>query len=233
MAKLKGKISKAMKEKAKANGISINLLRYRIAKGWNERRAVTEPPRAQAPIERSNPDMLAVAKENGLTAAQYKYRVRELGWDEYKAATKPLTTSEEKARLSSEARGGIPKHLVDEAASNGISYITLYRRLRVYEPAWDERRAVTEPPIMDKLPIRGRIHAVAEELGIDWKAIRSRIHLDHQKHDPVILAIAEANGINYNTYIYRTITRSPRMTPLEAATTPVVKNNSRPYSKRK
>ncbi|AXN58320.1 hypothetical protein HWB81_gp11 [Bacillus phage Wes44] len=221
MAKLKGKITKDMKEKAAANGIGINLLRYRIAKGWDELKAITEPPRKQAPTTRSNPDMLALAKENGISANNYKYRVRELKWDEFDAATRPLTTAEEKAAMSSEARGGLPRHLVDIAASNGISYITLYRRLRVYEPAWEVERAITEPPLIDRLPVRGLINATAEELGIDWKAIRAKELTGHYKHDPVILAIAKANGINYNTYIYRTVTRKPRMTPLDAATAPI------------
>ncbi|AUR81234.1 hypothetical protein [Bacillus phage Carmen17] len=221
MAKLKGKITKDMKEKAAANGIGINLLRYRIARGWDKLKAITEPPRKQAPTTRSNPDMLALAKENGISANNYKYRVRELKWDEFDAATRPLTTAEEKAAMSSEARGGIPRHLVEAAASNGISYITLYRRLRVYEPAWEVERAITEPPLIDRLPVRGHIHAVAEELGIDWKAIRVKEEHRNYTHDPVIMAIARANGINYNTYIYRTVTRRPKMKPLEAATTPL------------
>lgn len=227
MAKLKGKISKAMVEKAAKNGISKELLRYRIAKEWDVTRAVTEPPRKQAPAERSDPDLLAVAKENGIDTSTYRTRVRDLGIDPYEAAVTKKMRKKEKARRSSEARGGIPRHLVQEAAANGISYITLYRRLRVYTPAWDERRAVTETPSQDNSPRMNQIHRAAESLGIDWRAIRSKQPHGHQKHDPVILAIAEANGIPYDTYIYRTVTRSPAMSPLDAATTPVNKSNSR------
>lgn len=227
MAKLKGKITKQMKATAAANGISVELLRYRLARNWDTAKAVSHPPRKQAPAERSNPDMLAVAKQNGIDSSTYRTRVRDLGVNEFDAAVMPKMTKAEKAARSAEARGGIPQHLIKEAASNGIKYITLYRRLRVVDPPWDERRAVTEPPIVDRLPVRGRIHAAAEQLGIDWKAIRATQEHGKAKHDPVILAIAEANGINYNTFIYRTVTKSPRMTPLEAATAPILSSGYR------
>lgn len=227
MAKLKGKITARMKETAKRNGISLELLRYRIARNWDVAKAVSHSPRKQAPAERSNPDMLAVAKLNGIDSSTYRTRVRDLGMDEYEAAVMPKVTKEEKAALSSQARGGIPRHLVQEAASNGISYITLYRRLRVYEPAWDERKAVTEPPIQDRLPKRAVIHQKAEELGIDWKAIRAKQHHGHQKYDPVVLAIAEATGVGYGTFKDRVGRAATKWDELEAATTPVKPQMSR------
>lgn len=214
----KGKITKAMKATAKENGISLELLRYRIGKKWDVNRAVTEPPRKQAERVKSNPDMLALAKGNGISSNNYKYRVRELGMDEFEAATKPLATKEEKAAMSSEARGGIPAHLVAEAKRNGIKYITLYRRLRVYEPAWDVRRAVTEPPIIENTPMANIFNHLADDLGIDWRGIRATQTHSHMKYDPVMIAVAEANGISYNTLIYRLVTSKKKWTMLDAAT---------------
>lgn len=212
------RVTRELKEIAASNGISYKLLRYRLQKKWNKNRAVTEPPRQQKEAVKSNPDMLALAHENGISSSNYKYRVRELKWDEFEAATRPLMSADDKARLSSEARGGLPEHLVKEAASNGISYITLYRRLRVYKPAWDERKAVTEPPMMDRAPIKVQLNQIAERMGIDWKEIRSRQHHAHRKYDPVLIAIAEANGINYNTLVYRLVTSKTNYTLIEAAT---------------
>lgn len=219
MKRVNGKrITNAMKETAKENGISLELLRYRMKKNWDENRAVTEPPRKQTQRTKSDPDMLALAKENGISANNYKTRVRQLGWTELDAATKPLTTAEEKAALSSEARGGIPAHLVAEAKKNGIKYITLYRRLRVYEPAWDVRRAVTEPPLIENTPMANIFNNLADDLGIDWRSIRSTQTHAHMKYDPVMIAVAEANGISYNTLIYRLVTSKKKWTLLDAAT---------------
>lgn len=212
------KISKALRATAEENGISYKLLRYRLSKKWDETRAATEPPRKQASIVKSNPDMLALAKENGISSSNYKYRVRELGWDEFEAATRPLMNQTEKAKLSAEARGGIPDHLVKIAASNGISYITLYRRLRVYTPAWEINRAITEPPIQDRLPLKKQLNDIAESMGIDWKAIRARQYHAHRKYDPVLIAIAEANGVKYDTLVYRLVTSKTKWSPIEAAT---------------
>lgn len=223
MVKLKGRISSTTIQEAANNGVSLELLRYRIGKGWSEEKAVYTPPRKQAAPVKNNPDMLALAEQNGISSQLYISRLR-YGYSEYDAATMPKMGKRQKAKKSSESRGGIPRDLVERAAANGISYITLYRRLRVYEPAWDVEKAVTEAPIKDRLPKRNRIHKVAEDLGIDWRSIRAKQQHANSKYDPVILAIAEANGITYNTYIYRVTTSTANWDELEAATFPVEKS---------
>lgn len=143
---VKVKISSTVLLLAEKNGISKATLRYRLSKGWDDERAATEPPRKQADSVESNKDMLALAKKNGISGLNYRNRVR-YGYSELEAATIPVMDKYEKGKISGEARGGIPQELIKQASKNGITYITLYKRLKVYKPAWTEEEATTIPPL--------------------------------------------------------------------------------------
>ena len=90
------------------------------------------------------------------------------------------------------------KHWAELAKENGISYNTFMTR--VNDLKWDEERAATE-----------KIH--------DMDEIRARRVQGKRRFPQELVDLAASNGIGYNTFYSRV---KNRMTPEEAATTPIL-----------
>ena len=117
------RIAKHLVEEAQRNGIGYNTLRYRLNRGWNTERAVTEPVMSfqlcgkksaaikgtKYPIE-----YLELAAKNGISRSRFRDRVSRLGWTMEKAATKPIMTREEVSKVAREAYFNLYGHSFGE-----------------------------------------------------------------------------------------------------------------------
>jgi hypothetical protein len=97
---------------AEKNGINREAFYRRInSYGWELERAATEPLMAkEESLRRSNearrkysPEWYALAAEHGITPVLFRERVREYDWDYQRAATEPIMSRSESARLGKEA----------------------------------------------------------------------------------------------------------------------------------
>jgi hypothetical protein len=110
-------------EVARKNGIAPKTVRNRVhVLGWSWERAVTEPPRTEEqarrmmrdhnPVRRKYPpEMLALARKNGIKDDTFRFRITKLKWSPERAATTPVMSSQEKGQLAiralREKRGNI------------------------------------------------------------------------------------------------------------------------------
>lgn len=90
---------------ARANGISINLLSWRVRNGQSIEEAVNtkvgKGHEKAVEARRKYPKaILELAKSNGITYSTFKNRILRCGWDMLKAATVLPMTKEEACRLA-------------------------------------------------------------------------------------------------------------------------------------
>lgn len=128
------------------NGIPRNIAKHRFEMMfWDWERAITQPvKKIKSEKGKQWEQWEDLAKENGVDRTLFFQRIKD-GMDEHTAATKPR-------------RKTIPKHLVERAKANGITYNALRKRLHQYK--WPELEAVTRPLSDKEYPggQRGRGH---------------------------------------------------------------------------
>jgi hypothetical protein len=114
-------------EKAAEVGVSAFHLERRIRTfGWCKARAVNTPPRKLT----NRKKWAKIAEKNGICYSTFTNRINNYGWDEEKAATEPPQDRKEAQRRATDKIRKIPREWVELAATNGIAYHTLYRRLK-------------------------------------------------------------------------------------------------------
>lgn len=135
-------ITPAEYEEAEKNGICRSTLEKRIRwRGWDKRRALTQPPDWTP-----HKDWAEVAAENGIKYKTYIARVYR-GMSEEQAATKPVISHSEAMIAAHAAKSVIPASYRQAAIDNGIKLNTFYNRLR---HGWKPERASTEPPVITR-----------------------------------------------------------------------------------
>lgn len=129
---------------AENNGIGRKSLEYRIRYGyWDKEKAITMP------TQKEPSEWLKVRKvclKNGISRQTFSAR-RKRGWSLVEAiTTTPLTKEETIARAKKNNPQKAPtftKEQVKRAEKNGISYSTLYDRVKRHK--WDLEVAITTP----------------------------------------------------------------------------------------
>jgi hypothetical protein len=127
---------------AKCNGISRDIVRYRIRQlCWEKQKAITTPVKSRG---KDRKHITAIAKMHGISYMQLMGR-KNMGWDEQRACTAPLRDAEkarELALYASECGRKHPREVVQLAASNGISYERFLKRVKA---GWGYTLASTKP----------------------------------------------------------------------------------------
>ena len=137
-------------ETAKRNGISEERVYQRVNNDlWDIKRAITQPVRHP---NRRNKELLEKAKKNGITSNVFYGRLRS-GWDEEKACTVPVIAHTDTWEKTTRVRK-YSKEIVALAEKNGVSYMTLARRIR---EGWKEIDAATTKPMTKQEASRSRM----------------------------------------------------------------------------
>ncbi|OPD57622.1 hypothetical protein [Bacillus anthracis] len=131
-------------EVAEKNGIRRKSLEYRIRRGcWDKEKAITIPTQKE-PSEWTK--IKNISLKNGISRQTFSAR-RKRGWSLVDAITiPPLTQDEIIARAKEKNPQKAPiftEEQVKRAEENGISYKTLYDRVKRYK--WDLEEAIATP----------------------------------------------------------------------------------------
>ena len=127
-------ISHETYRKADAHGIPHDRVYGRIIDlEWDEERAVSEPVRV-----RDNDPWIIKARENGISAANYRIR-RKRGMSEEEAATV-------KHKKLGKPKDEYLEYWLKVAASNGIKPSTFKNRIYSTTMRWSHEDAATRPP---------------------------------------------------------------------------------------
>jgi hypothetical protein len=98
---------------AEQNGICYSTFRYRVNRlGWDKERAATQPlqdRKAQAIIayegsRRYPPEIISLAKQNGICYDTFRHRINKSNWSIEQAATTPVMTGREIGLMNKEER---------------------------------------------------------------------------------------------------------------------------------
>jgi hypothetical protein len=102
----RSKIPQEIRDLAEQNGIPFPLLSQRIRNGWDCVRAATTPKmnvqearRANLAKNKNNDPYLQMALKNGIRRDTYYFRVKKAGWPPWEAATRPVMSKAEIARM--------------------------------------------------------------------------------------------------------------------------------------
>ncbi|MDQ7094184.1 hypothetical protein REC12_11345 [Desulfosporosinus sp. PR] len=110
---------------ANKNGVSPKTLEQRVrGRAWPIEKAIATPPR----IRKSFGKWTKIANENGIKSGTFRRRVNVYGWDLERAATQPLFDASKHMKKVSEGNRVYPKHVIELAEKNGISYSTFLSR---------------------------------------------------------------------------------------------------------
>lgn len=130
-------------EIAKSNGIAESTICSRFYRGMRVEDAITKPTNRR-PKDDVFFDYEKKAIANGIDKRTFRSRVGR-GWDMEKASSKPAMTPSEIGRYANSKRKNvIPKHIIELAKENGISYSALKRRVRRWR---NLELCATHPPI--------------------------------------------------------------------------------------
>lgn len=121
-------------DRAAANGISKDVLRGRVERGWDRERALTEPVHKRPPSPYSK-EILELAKSNGISRNTLYQRIVKRKMSPYEAATTPL-----RELIDHPYRDPKVKEM---CIKNNISYDAF--RWRVDVGGWTVERAMTIP----------------------------------------------------------------------------------------
>ncbi|EJR67504.1 hypothetical protein IIO_00492 [Bacillus cereus VD115] len=129
---------------AEKNGIRRKSLDYRVRRGcWDKEKAITIPTQKE-PSEWAT--IKNISLKNGISRQTFSAR-RKRGWSLTDAITiPPLTKDEIIARAKKKNPQKAPtftEEQVKRAKENGISYSTLYDRVKRYK--WDLEEAISTP----------------------------------------------------------------------------------------
>lgn len=148
--------------RAAANGVMARTLEWRIREAaWEKERAIATPPHKRADHSRWH----AIAKQNGISQRVFHNRIYD-GWPPERAATEPLLTKDERSermRQDNPTKRVYPQELLEQAASNGISYKLFVKRVTKLKWSWE--RAATEPPVSRQECGRRGIQILREQRG--------------------------------------------------------------------
>ncbi|WP_258729679.1 hypothetical protein [Bacillus atrophaeus] len=131
------------------------------------------------------------AAKNGIDKIRLERRIRYSGWDKERAITTPL------------GKRSARSDWADIAETNGISRGAFF--MRVNKLGWDKERAATTPVTDVKDNMR--------------KVQKQSPRNKYRSHSPELIALAQSNGIKYETYINRV--NNCGMDPYKAAVTPL------------
>lgn len=126
-------------ETAERNGISKKTLEERVRKlAWNKEEAISKPP-----VKRNWHEWAESAKKHGISQLNFYNRI-QYGWSPEEAATRPLTTKQDRQKLAlrmvANRKQKTKKANREKARENGIPIKTFHARIR---RGWNEERAAT------------------------------------------------------------------------------------------
>lgn len=133
---------------AEANGISMKLVNNRVReRGWCKRRAITTPVGVYRGID-ENDKWLKLALENDIPRYTYLRRIRDYGWDEQEAATRPVLQREEHIARLNVQRSAFTVEDYEIMEKNGIPRGVASNRVNTY--GWSVQEAITTP-VMNRI----------------------------------------------------------------------------------
>lgn len=134
-------------QQAESNGITANLLEYRVrVSSWPKDKALTTPLRQK----HTNDKWLKIAEQNGISYITFHSRIHALGWSPERACTEKILDRHKHMAKVAKGRRVYPVELLERAKANGISYATF--QMRVWRQNWSMEDAATIP-VMTKSEI--------------------------------------------------------------------------------